>query len=148
MNCLVLAMGVAYSVKNPVYRAVSLVADLGFNVDTAIGYLQLLMPSVTLPVYFKPMIVVISPRAWHLLRKCTLEFLRQTNLFSAHVKGIAFRFSQWKFEVRRMLPHVLLERQLVTSFVHLALVHLLHSWRRLRRPRRAAYCRPRRRGGT
>ena len=111
-------MSVAHSVKTPVYRALSLVADLGFNVDAAVDYLQLLTPAVSLPVSFKPMTVAIPPRAWHLLRKCILEFLRQKNLLSAHVKGIVFRFSQWKIEVHRMLPHVLLERQMVTSFVH------------------------------
>ena len=133
-------MVVAHSVKTPVYRALSLVADLGFNVDTAVDYLQLLTPSVSLPVCFKRMTVVIPPRAWHVLRKCILEFLRQTFLFSAHVKGTVFRFSQWKIEVHRMLPHVLLERQLVTSFVHLALVHLLHSWKRLRRRLPILHC--------
>ena len=40
INCLELAMGVAHSVKTPVYRALSLVADLGFDVDAAVTYLQ------------------------------------------------------------------------------------------------------------
>ena len=96
-------MGVAYSVKTPVYRALSLVADLGFNVGAAVTYLQLLVPAVSLPFCFKPMAVVIPPRAWHLLRKCILEFLRQPNMFLTNVKRIGFWFSQWKIEVHRML---------------------------------------------
>ena len=126
-------MGVAYSVKTPVYRALSLVADLGFNVGAAVTYLQLLVPAVSLPFCFKPMAVVIPPRAWHLLRKCILEFLRQPNMFLTNVKRIGFWFSQWKIEVHRMSPHVLLERQLVTGFACLTLVRLLHLWRCLRR---------------
>ena len=46
MNCLELAMDVAHNVKTPVYRALSLVADLGFNVDAAVAYLQRLVPTV------------------------------------------------------------------------------------------------------
>ena len=93
-NCLELAMIVAHIVKTSVYRALSLVTDLGFNIDAASTYLEHLTPTMLLPTCFKPVPVVVPPRVWHLLRKCILEFLRQKVLLSIHVKRISYRFSQ------------------------------------------------------